>query len=147
MLPQRALHGAAQGRRPPCPLSLRPAFHEYDQSSLSSWRYPSDQVFDDGDAVTSGLPDLFTRKTAHLSPAHAEYLRHWDELINLEQGDIHRFRKEIWCMLAGERERQGPCLSDMVIDMAGTGDADQAPGAFGGYVYRFRFVLVGSTVL
>ena len=102
------------------------------------------QALDGGDSASSGVTVQFDAATAHLTAAHIEYLRHWDRLISLEQGDVNRFRKEIWCMLATDRERTGAALANMIIDATPSTSGATAAGppanAFGGHLVRFRYV-------
>jgi DNA replication ATP-dependent helicase/nuclease Dna2 len=58
---------------------------------------------------------LYERKTSHLTARHAEFFKHWESLIALEEQDMNRFRKELWTMTASAREKTGRSFAAMVI--------------------------------
>jgi DNA replication ATP-dependent helicase Dna2 len=55
-------------------------------------------------------------KTGHLTQEQCDFFKKWENLISLEEGDLVRFRKELWTMGAAERERAGRCFSNMRLD-------------------------------
>ena len=73
------------------------------------------QSVEKGTAESSGLGALFEQKTGHLTQTHTDFFEKWDKLIALEEGDLYRYRKEIWGMVALERENAGRCLSGMKV--------------------------------
>ncbi|KAG1812287.1 Dna2-domain-containing protein [Suillus variegatus] len=66
--------------------------------------------------TSSPIADVYDLKTSHLKPSHLAFFKQWEELISLEEQDATRFRKELWCMTAQEREDKGRCFNSMVID-------------------------------
>ncbi|KAG1804110.1 Dna2-domain-containing protein [Suillus subaureus] len=66
--------------------------------------------------TSSPIADVYDLKTSHLKPSHLAFFKQWEELISLEEQDATRFRKELWCMSAQEREDKGRCFNSMVID-------------------------------
>ena len=40
----------------------------------------------------------FEQHTGHMAPSHAAFLRHWLQLINLEEGGSIARRSEIWVL-------------------------------------------------
>ncbi|KAK9768425.1 DNA replication endonuclease-helicase Dna2 [Basidiobolus ranarum] len=94
------------------------------------------KTVENGDATSSGLGALFDSKVGHITDRHTQFFDKWDKLISLEENDMHRFRKEIWCLLGVERERLGRCFSNMVLDRSSYKDEGQIGGATR-YKYRF----------
>ena len=43
------------------------------------------KVYENGTAESSGAPELFAEKTAHLTPAHADFLKRWIDMLDLER--------------------------------------------------------------
>ncbi|CAO3672650.1 unnamed protein product [Umbelopsis ramanniana] len=66
-----------------------------------------------GTAQSSGLGQIFEDKTDHLNNDHLEFFRKWEELIRLEEGDIHRLRRDIWTVDSYTKEKSGRCWSHM----------------------------------
>lgn len=66
-----------------------------------------------GTAQSSGLGQIFEDKTDHLNDDHLEFFRKWEELIRLEEGDIHRLRRDIWTVDSYTKEKSGRCWSHM----------------------------------
>ncbi|KAF5357379.1 hypothetical protein D9758_005868 [Tetrapyrgos nigripes] len=64
----------------------------------------------------SPIADAYSLKTSHLTPSQSTFFKQWEHLIALEEQDIGRFRKELWTMGAAEREKNGRCFSEMVLD-------------------------------
>ncbi|KAJ1978736.1 DNA replication endonuclease-helicase Dna2 [Dimargaris xerosporica] len=93
-----------------------------------------------GTAESSGLGALFDTKTAGLTVHHLAFFERWEQLINAEEKDMSRFRKEIWCMLAKEREQMGRCWSDMMIVQAEAA-SDNNPSTIDRIRYRCRQVI------
>ncbi|KAG1738190.1 AAA domain-containing protein [Suillus lakei] len=67
----------------------------------------------------------------------------WEELISLEEQDATRFRKELWCMAAQEREDKGRCFSSMVID------ASFQPGKIpnSGKIHQYTYCFVRASTV
>ncbi|CAM0138530.1 DNA replication endonuclease-helicase Dna2 [Umbelopsis sp. WA50703] len=68
-----------------------------------------------GTPQSSGLGKMFDDKTSHLNDAHTQFFRKWDELIQLEEGDIHKLRRGIWTAGSKEKELMGRCWSNMEV--------------------------------
>ncbi|THU76580.1 Dna2-domain-containing protein [Dendrothele bispora CBS 962.96] len=64
----------------------------------------------------SPIADAYSLKTSHLTPSQSAFFKEWEHLLSLEEQDIGRFRKELWTMGAAERETNGRCFSDMILD-------------------------------
>lgn len=86
-----------------------------------------------GDSRTSGLGKIFDDKTNHLNDAHVAFFRKWEDLIQLEQGDIHRFRRDIWEAESLPKEKQGRCWSH--LELVGK---SMHPDDIGNHVYEFQ---------
>ncbi|KAH7884747.1 Dna2-domain-containing protein [Phlebopus sp. FC_14] len=99
------------------------------------YRNAVDKVEDD----SSPIADIYHLKTSHLTPSQADFFKHWEALIALEEQDATRFRKELWTMNAQEREDKGRCFSSMVIDSShiDCGTTSSGPGKIHRYTYRF----------
>ncbi|KAJ3206193.1 Tripartite DNA replication factor, partial [Clydaea vesicula] len=93
-------------------------------------------TMENGNAETSGLGSLFELKLKNLTENHLEFLNKWEKLVSIEEGDITKFRKEIWTMSSTERERSGRCFSNMGLIECN----ENGIGYFGGssYIYQFR---------
>ncbi|KAG0003793.1 Tripartite DNA replication factor [Modicella reniformis] len=73
------------------------------------------KLLEDGTPESSGIGDIFENATNHLNVTHAEFLRKWNRLLSLEQGDVVKFQNQIWTMLSSERQGSGNCLSNMIL--------------------------------
>lgn len=62
------------------------------------------------------LQQVYDDRIGHLTDAQCEFFESWENLISLEEREMHRFKKEIWTMSASERERHGRCFSNMILD-------------------------------
>lgn len=51
----------------------------------------------------------------HLTPDHAQFFAHWEQLLTLEEQDTIRLRAQLWTMTAQARQRSGRCFADMII--------------------------------
>lgn len=61
------------------------------------------------------IGDIYDDKTAHLTDEHAEFFKHWERLLTLEEQDTVRLRAQLWTMSAHARQAKGRCFADMVI--------------------------------
>jgi len=85
------------------------------------------------------LGSWFDEQTGHLDDKDAEFLRHWNNLLNKEEEDVFRFRNELWTMLSHDREKLGRCFGNLVIDPTETSvDKD------GEKINRFRYRFLRS---
>ncbi|CAG8593896.1 4276_t:CDS:10 [Paraglomus brasilianum] len=91
---------------------------------------------ENGNGETSGLGQLFDDATAHMTGNRSEFFVKWEKLISAEENDMIRFRKEIWSMLANEREFYGRCLSNMKLDPDSIEDNGRGAGS---RRYKCRF--------
>lgn len=91
--------------------------------------------------ISSPIADLYDLKTSHLKPSHLSFFKQWEKLISLEEQDAIRFKKELWCMTAQEREDRGRCFSSMVID------ASFQPGKVlsGGKIHQYTYCFVRAS--
>lgn len=74
------------------------------------------KLSEDGDGETSALGDDFDAATGHLDQGDRDFFRKWDELLTKEEGNLVKFRRELWTLLSNERESLGRCFGDVVID-------------------------------
>lgn len=63
------------------------------------------KAIEDGSAESSGVPDLFSFVTNHLTQSNIEYFRHWDHLINLESSIVtdRTSAKKLWLVDGSDR--------------------------------------------
>lgn len=62
------------------------------------------------------LQQSYDDRVGHLTDTQSAFFKAWENLISLEEREMLRFKKEIWTMSAGERERHGRCFSNMIVD-------------------------------
>ncbi|KAJ5217327.1 hypothetical protein N7468_010335 [Penicillium chermesinum] len=74
------------------------------------------RLMEDGNGETSGLGDDFEADTNHLTEKDREFFQKWDSLLTKEEGNLIKFRRELWTLLSSERESLGRCFGDVVID-------------------------------
>ncbi|KAJ5133684.1 hypothetical protein N7526_005049 [Penicillium atrosanguineum] len=74
------------------------------------------KLAEDGDGETSTLGEDFELATSHLNHGDRDFFRKWDELLTKEEGNLVKFRRELWTLLSSEREPLGRCFGDIVID-------------------------------
>ncbi|KAF9280610.1 Tripartite DNA replication factor [Mortierella alpina] len=106
------------------------------------------KLLEDGTGETSGIGTMFDEATDHLNETHAEFMRKWNRLLALEQGDVAKFQSQIWTMLSAERLAAGNCFSNLQLieELDGDGrDIHDRRGsdlasvaAFTGHRYRFK---------
>ncbi|GEM10851.1 DNA replication helicase Dna2 [Rhodotorula toruloides] len=89
------------------------------------------------DDETDPLQLIYAEKTDHNTPAHAEFFKHWERLISLEEQELVRFKKEIWTLQAEERERLGRCFANMSISEV-KAEEQSAKTSVHRFVYRLR---------
>lgn len=85
------------------------------------------KLVEDGNGETSGLKEKFDEVVRHLNPNHAAFFRKWDGLLNKEEGDIVRLRRELWTMQSAEREKVGRCFSNVMIEPGSARELEDAP--------------------
>lgn len=88
-------------------------------------------------AKRSPIADVYEQKTEHLTDVHLDFFRKWDRLLNLEEEDAVRFRREMWTMTAEQREKVGRCFANMRLDVLSSGDAGEGSSTMRRVVYRF----------
>ncbi|KIK37375.1 hypothetical protein CY34DRAFT_92854 [Suillus luteus UH-Slu-Lm8-n1] len=93
--------------------------------------------------TSSPIADIYALKTSHLKPSHLTFFKQWEELISLEEQDATRFRKELWCMSAQEREDKGRCFNSMVIDASF--QPDKVPNS--GKIHQYTYCLVRASAV
>jgi DNA replication ATP-dependent helicase Dna2 len=107
-----------------------------------SWLQAVENVVD----ISSPIADLYDLKTSHLKPTHLTFFKQWEKLISLEEQDAVRFKKELWCMTAQEREDRGRCFSSMVIDTSFQARDYPNSGKIHQYTYCFARVSANQDV-
>ena len=90
-----------------------------------------------GDGETSGLQEKFDALVRHLSPAHQVFFSHWDSLLSKEESEMLKFRRELWTMLSGEREKLGRCFANVSL-LPGSESEEQGSSKINRYRYIFR---------
>ncbi|KAF9574864.1 Tripartite DNA replication factor [Mortierella alpina] len=106
------------------------------------------KLLEDGTGETSGIGTMFDEATDHLNETHVEFMRKWNRLLALEQGDVAKFQSQIWTMLSAERLAAGNCFSNLQLikelDDDGhdiherRGSTLASLAAFTGHRYRFK---------
>lgn len=95
------------------------------------------KLLEGGDGETSALGEDFDAATGHLTPEDRDFFNKWDELLNKEEGNLAKFRRELWTLLSSEREALGRCFGDVVIDPTSAFEDDQ-----GSRINRFRYTFI-----
>jgi DNA replication ATP-dependent helicase Dna2 len=106
--------------------------HCYAQTSC----YVYHKLVEDGDGKTSGLGQKFNDAMQHLQPIHADFFKKWDALLTKEEGDVLKFRKELWTMTSSEREKIGRCFGGIVLK-AGSATTNQNASKINRFEYIF----------
>lgn len=83
------------------------------------------------------IADVYEQKTEHLNDVHLDFFRKWDRLLNLEEEDAVRFRREMWTMSAEQREKVGRCFGNMRLDIAPEEPSPSPSGSMRRVVHRF----------
>ncbi|KAH7281949.1 hypothetical protein KP509_35G004800 [Ceratopteris richardii] len=89
-----------------------------------------------GTSDSSGLGELFNQLTDHLHSSHIDFIKFWDQLIDLEAQDLQASQREIWRLPAKEREKSGHCLSRMRLNLE-LAESDKDQKDFGRFIYHF----------
>jgi DNA replication ATP-dependent helicase Dna2 len=79
----------------------------------------------------SSLLEKFNEKTQYLTDKSCDFLKHWEELLDLEAQEVFKINKEIWSMDSTTREKLGRCLGQMIIDNVKKTENDT-------YIYCFK---------
>ncbi|KAJ5089503.1 hypothetical protein N7532_008187 [Penicillium argentinense] len=95
------------------------------------------KLSEDGTGETSGLGENFETATQHLSQGDRDFFRKWDELLTKEEGNLVRFRRELWTLLSKERESLGRCFGDVVINPRSASEDKN-----GTKINRYRYTFV-----
>jgi len=64
----------------------------------------------------SGMGTFFTEKTKHLKASHLAFLARFERLLYLEEQELTRLNKQIWQMDISSREKNGRCLSGLLLE-------------------------------
>lgn len=84
------------------------------------------KLTEDGDGETSALGEDFDTSVGHLNDGDRDFFRKWDGLLTKEEGNLVKFRRELWTLLSNEREALGRCFGDVVIDTRSVYEEDTA---------------------
>lgn len=95
------------------------------------------KLSEDGDGETSALGDDFDAATGHLNQKDRDFFKKWDELLTIEEGNLVKFRRELWTLLSDERESLGRCFGDVVVDPRTTFEENN-----GTKINRYRYTFV-----
>lgn len=71
--------------------------------------------WDSGTGTSSRLEELFDGKTAHLGGNDVAFFNKWESLISKEEGEMFKYRHELWHMSSKDREVVNRCFSDLSI--------------------------------
>jgi DNA replication ATP-dependent helicase Dna2 len=99
------------------------------------------KLVEGGDGESSGMQEIFDEAVAHLTPAHRDFFKKWDDLLTKEERDTMKFRRELWTMLSHERESIGRCFANVVIE---PGSAREHPD--GPKINQFQYTFVKHNV-
>lgn len=95
------------------------------------------KLLEGGDGESSGLGDDFDAATGHLNQGDRDFFSKWDELLTKEEGNLVKFRRELWTLLSNEREAFGRCFGDVVIDPRSVSEEKN-----GSKINRYRYTFV-----
>lgn len=125
-------------------------------------------LIENGSSDTAGMIDdgkknhsqIWHEAVGHLQLAsknktHSEtvkgWLKKWDRLLAFEEGDLARYRKEIWTMGSSEREAAGRCFGNLIISHDLTSTAANMTSSIidgiegsGSKINRFAYVFAHS---
>ncbi|TPX38233.1 hypothetical protein SmJEL517_g00212 [Synchytrium microbalum] len=73
---------------------------------------------ENGNSTSFGFPEVFEKKTNHLTNDHTAFFEKWERLISLEEKTSDKFRAEIWNMTSEDRQKAGRAFGRMKLDMA-----------------------------
>lgn len=71
---------------------------------------------ENGSSESSGLDELFTEKTGHLTDIDHDYFRKWTNMIDLEQQHAEKNIRALWLQVGWKREKvneSGSCIADL----------------------------------
>jgi DNA replication ATP-dependent helicase Dna2 len=91
------------------------------------------KIIEDGTEESSGVDEIFTYETEHVTDTHKAFFKHWNDLLDKEGQNMNRHLKEIWTMTSQEREQVGRCFGELIIKPT-DGGAKQASN--GRYTYQ-----------
>ena len=94
------------------------------------------KLSENGDGETSGLGEDFEAATQHLGHGDRDFFRKWDDLLTKEEGNLIKFRRELWTLLSNEREPLGRCFGGVVIDPRSVSE-EQGGSKINRYRYTF----------
>ncbi|KAJ1927120.1 DNA replication endonuclease-helicase Dna2 [Tieghemiomyces parasiticus] len=87
-----------------------------------------------GTEASSGLGALFTARMQTVTSSQEAFFARWQQLIDLEETDIARLRRELWTLQAPEREALGRCLAGLIVLEYPPEDTSEVDG-----IDRFRY--------
>jgi len=117
------------------PMIKRPHLCKGCYSKVECWTYH--KLSEGGNAESSGMGDTFNELVGHLTAAHQDFFKKWDDLLTREERDSMKFRRELWTMLGSEREAVGRCFSALVIEPGSAHENDE-----GTKINRFEYTFV-----
>ncbi|KAG8903622.1 Tripartite DNA replication factor [Tulasnella sp. 403] len=114
----------------------------YNIDGCMLYRKAVEQVED----TSSEIAEIYEAKTAHLTPQRSDFFKRWEHLLSLEEGDVVRFRKELWTMTSESREQSGRCFSNMVVHSY-VQERDQGVASTQRHQYRFTRSLLSPSLV
>jgi DNA replication ATP-dependent helicase Dna2 len=100
------------------------------------------KLTEDGDGETSALGEDFDTSVGHLNDGDRDFFRKWDGLLTKEEGNLVKFRRELWTLLSNEREALGRCFGDVVLDTRAVYEEDTATK-----INRYHYTFVKRNAL
>lgn len=114
--------------------------------------YASDACFtyhkcaEAGDGDSSGLGELFQGRTAHLGKQDTEFFIKWESLITKEEGEMFRFRNELWHLTSEQRQKMNRCFGDLLV-VPGSETFDPTHGKMYQWTYQLKRAEPGASFL
>lgn len=102
------------------------------------------KTLDHGERTASSIEALLESKTAHLTTRDVEFFRKWESLITKEEGEMFRFRKELWHMTSTERAKLNRCFGDLVV-VPNSESYDPTYGKMNQWTYKLQHAVSGAT--
>ena len=133
--------------RPPLPPAIddeRTCKKCYAADGCMLYRRAFDRVISLHDDADNAMQQAYADRTSHLTEGQCDFFEKWERLISLEEREMVRFKKEIWTMTAGERQKFGKCLANMAVDASyeQPNSAKKAKTTHHRYTYR----MIRSTI-
>ena len=94
------------------------------------------KLAEDGKGDVINKKDAFLKLVSHLKHIHQRFFQKWDTLLTKEESEMMKFRRELWTMLSGEREKVHRCFAGVIIEPGSTAE-DVEGSKINRYQYTF----------